>query len=265
MRTTTSQFRNRSLVLIVLACTAAVLAIRSSQGIAANAAWSFEPEPFEWQVWPEYCRIQWTRFSGGRNPKGDFVYSEGNRNSLRQVIGIQTYEGLHHWCAGQIYLARSKVAAAMDQKRFLLKQAEIETEFTLTRAETNSPVYPNMAITLAQVRLATGKSDEAIAILQDVIRIQPMRLEPYVTLANIYLTQKNQAEARKTVLSARQQIGSASPELHYNLGLLSLQVGDVPGAIESAQIAYANGHPLQGLKNKLIRLGKWKDEYAQKK
>jgi tetratricopeptide (TPR) repeat protein len=42
-------------------------------------------------------------------------------------------------------------------------------------------------------------------------------------------------------------------EAHYNLGLLYVDLGDYAKARKEADIAYAAGYPLQGLKNKLAR------------
>ena len=42
-----------------------------------------------------------------------------------------------------------------------------------------------------------------------------------------------------------------SPEPHYNLGLLYVDLGDLTKAAEQADRAYALGYPLDGLKRKL--------------
>ena len=48
-------------------------------------------------------------------------------------------------------------------------------------------------------------------------------------------------------------------EIHYNLGLLLVAKNDYPAALKHAHIAYSMGFPLPGLKNKLKKLGVWKD------
>lgn len=48
-----------------------------------------------------------------------------------------------------------------------------------------------------------------------------------------------------------------SPELHYNLGLLYLKMGDKEQAKAHAIQAYSRGYPLEGLKIKLIKVGAW--------
>lgn len=46
---------------------------------------------------------------------------------------------------------------------------------------------------------------------------------------------------------------------YYNLGLALIEARDFVGANSAAQSAYGYGHPLPGLKNRLVRLGKWKE------
>jgi tetratricopeptide (TPR) repeat protein len=47
-------------------------------------------------------------------------------------------------------------------------------------------------------------------------------------------------------------------ELHYNLGLLYTDSKDFDKANLNASIAYGMGHPLPGLRDKLMRLGQWR-------
>lgn len=54
-----------------------------------------------------------------------------------------------------------------------------------------------------------------------------------------------------------------TPELHYNLGLLYLDLGDYPHAIEQAQIACIKKYPLKGLINKLRKHKQWDNNFCQ--
>ena len=53
-----------------------------------------------------------------------------------------------------------------------------------------------------------------------------------------------------------------SAEIHYNLGLIYLELGDADRALEQAHAAYALGYPLPGLRNRLQRMGKWRPAAA---
>jgi tetratricopeptide (TPR) repeat protein len=50
-----------------------------------------------------------------------------------------------------------------------------------------------------------------------------------------------------------------SAEAHYNMGLLQVELKRYDQALEQAHKAYALGYPLQGLKNRLKRAGKWRE------
>lgn len=50
-----------------------------------------------------------------------------------------------------------------------------------------------------------------------------------------------------------------SAEVHYNMGLLQLDLKHNSEALEHAHKAYALGYPLQGLKNRLKRAGAWRE------
>ena len=47
--------------------------------------------------------------------------------------------------------------------------------------------------------------------------------------------------------------------IHYNLGLALIEVGRVDDALMHAQLAYKAGFPLPGLREKLKRMGKWRE------
>ena len=51
--------------------------------------------------------------------------------------------------------------------------------------------------------------------------------------------------------------------LYYNLGLAYVKLGKFDAALESAHIAYGLGFPLPGLRNQLVRAGKWREPAAR--
>lgn len=50
-----------------------------------------------------------------------------------------------------------------------------------------------------------------------------------------------------------------SADVHYNLGLLLTEMARYDEALQHAWKAYAAGHPLPGLRNKLAKVGHWED------
>ena len=69
---------------------------------------------------------------------------------------------------------------------------------------------------------------------------------------------KKNTKALELYKAAETQIPpNQSAELHYNLGLLYVDLKEYELARDRAEKAYAMGHPLPGLRNKLLRLGIW--------
>ncbi|MGZ8254660.1 MAG: ABC transporter permease, partial [Burkholderiaceae bacterium] len=60
-------------------------------------------------------------------------------------------------------------------------------------------------------------------------------------------------------LEAAEMHAGESATVHYNLGLLYLDLKDYDRSVQHARKAYDLGAPLQGLKNKLAQAGKWRD------
>lgn len=80
---------------------------------------------------------------------------------------------------------------------------------------------------------------------------------------SMYLSRKGRfPEAIEQLEAAIELHPGPSMELHYNLGLLYADLGDFDKANRHASIAYGMGHPLPGLRDKLMRLGQWRSQEA---
>jgi tetratricopeptide (TPR) repeat protein len=223
------------------------------------AAWDFVPTPLEWETWPVYCRVQYSSVNNGLDYKNQPVYSPSEIAQWRETLGPRTFDGLHHYCASIHFLNRARVDPNRATRNFKLGRAWEDAEFTFTRAETTSPVYPIIANTVAQVRFEMGKPDEAEDVLKGVIKMQPARPEAYITLALLYRKQHELEQARATLMQADEAIGGESAEIQYNLGLLNFETGNMDAAVQNARKAYSMGYPLPGLKRKLQASGHWSD------
>jgi hypothetical protein len=222
------------------------------------AAWDFEPTAAEWHAWPQYCRVQFSSVSDARVFEYGTVPQEVIE-SWRRTIGDVTFSGLHHWCASIHFRNRARTERDPVQRDFVLRRAWDDAMYSFSRAEPHSPVYPDMAITMAQIRQDMGKPQEAYAALQRSIAAQPTRTEPYVMLAIMHRKAHKLSEARDVLRQADEVTGGSSAEIQYNLGLINLELGDMTAANANARQAYRLGYPLPGLKNKLRQLGKWND------
>ncbi len=79
------------------------------------------------------------------------------------------------------------------------------------------------------------------------------------SIYGIYLHRSGALNAALTEYLIAEQIGPASAELHYNLGLLYVELKQYGPAREQARKAYALGYPLTGLRARLDRLGEWRN------
>ena len=72
-----------------------------------------------------------------------------------------------------------------------------------------------------------------------------------------YLHRSGKLESALQEYTIAKTIGLPSAELHYNLGLLYVDVRDYEAARREAKRAYELGYPLNGLRAKLERIGEW--------
>jgi len=241
------------------ALTAAWLLCLLFVGRPAHAAWDFVPTATEWQSWPLYCRVQYSWVNAGF----EFEYGGSFPNDVvddwRRTVGDYTFTGMHHWCASIHFLNRARGETAPLMRDFEMRRAWEDAMFSFSRAEPQSPVYPNMAVTVAQIRTEMGKPDEAEAALQRSMHAQPTRPEPYVMLAMIKRKAKQLPDALEVMKQADDVTHGQSAEIQYNLGLINLELGDKDASRANAKKAYGLGYPLPGLKNKLRKIGKWSD------
>ena len=99
---------------------------------------------------------------------------------------------------------------------------------------------------------------EALDAFQKATRLQPDCAEAYFGLAKSF----DALQRYEEMLDAFKEacwLKPDWPEAHYNLGLVLLARNRVHEARHHAEIAYAAGFPLQGLRRKLEGLGEWPD------
>lgn len=90
------------------------------------------------------------------------------------------------------------------------------------------------------------------------IRFAPSDPAVYL-LYGIDLLRIGKRQEAVKLLEKSLELSGDDPNAQYNLGLAYFELGDFEKSLAFAKKAYANGFPLQGLKNKLQRAGKWRD------
>jgi tetratricopeptide (TPR) repeat protein len=76
----------------------------------------------------------------------------------------------------------------------------------------------------------------------------------------VYLQQSGKSDAALAKLEAARALDNTDPNIDYNLGLAYFDVGEYEKALQSAHRAYVAGFPLPGLREKLRRAGKWRED-----
>jgi len=74
-----------------------------------------------------------------------------------------------------------------------------------------------------------------------------------------YFMRKGETDRAEQWWQQTIHIDPDNAEAHYNLGLLALRQSDYDMARTHAWAAYANGYPLPGLRESLVRAGQWRD------
>ena len=122
------------------------------------------------------------------------------------------------------------------------------------------PNHHRALYTLAKYRLSKewrqGKYLSADCYFDRALRFKPDDPLVYVVYG-IYLAKLGKKEKAAKEYKNALKLSPDSSEVHYNLGLLYLDMKKIDLALSHAVKAYDLGYPLQGLKNKLKKLKKW--------
>lgn len=100
------------------------------------------------------------------------------------------------------------------------------------------------------------KEVNAKAYFEKAIKLSPQDYKT-IFLYGIHLHKTKKYKEALKQYKAAESLGLVSADLSYNFGLLYLQLGSPEKALSYAKKAYAQGHPLPALREKLIKLNVW--------
>ncbi len=99
-------------------------------------------------------------------------------------------------------------------------------------------------------RSTDGGAEPAPCYFQRAIEYRPT--DPRLHLVyGVYLHQSKRLSDAERQYQKAESMGGGDAELYYNMGLLMVDMGNIPRAKEYAEKAYALGYPLPGLRNKI--------------
>lgn len=88
------------------------------------------------------------------------------------------------------------------------------------------------------------------------MQLQPHDPSVHLVIAIFYHKLKKYKIAARHYAYAK-QLNPRNAEIQYNQGLFFMDINEHQKALENAKLAMQLGHPLQGLKNRLVRAGAW--------
>lgn len=218
-------------------------------------AYTFSPTDGEWQIWPDHCKAKYVWTIVGRSSKFAADVGPVQQAALKpwEDAGIR---GLHHYCTGMIWLNRARLAGDPAERGYMLRRAREETTFTFERSPKTSSYFVPIGIQMATIMHEQGELNQALELLHSMIVAQPTNDVIYSATAVVERELGLLSEAKETLLKGYKAVGGRSAEINYNLGLISIELGELEEAVEYAEAAYDMGFPLQGLRTKLEKLGR---------
>ena len=105
---------------------------------------------------------------------------------------------------------------------------------------------------------APGASHTVGCFFDRALRFRPDDPTVRMIYAN-YLSRHGKKDDAIKQLEIAQSLGASNANLDYNMGLAYFEVGDYEKSLGFAHRAYKGGFNLPGLKNKLVKAGKWRD------
>lgn len=223
------------------------------------SAYQFEPTEAEFNAWPQYCRARYVTTTIGQSSIFAQRLDRSAQATAEGAIGAQTFLHVHHYCAGLLHLARARLEPDAKKRRFELDEARAEIMYSLRNDPGNGPLQSTMVVNLAVIERERGDSPAARQLLENAIRLAPSDPKPYLGLAIVLRSDKKLAEARAILEQGLAAAGTEALELHYNLGLICVELEDFECAVRHARAAYAQGYPFPGLRNRLADRGLWQE------
>jgi len=120
------------------------------------AAFDFKPTPAEFAVWPEYCQARYAVSIPGKASPYASMVSPAMVQMWRTRLGPQTFEALHHHCAGLIHMQRARLAPDEQHRVYEYRSAEQESGFTLKAIPPTSPLYRQVLGNVQMARAMLG-------------------------------------------------------------------------------------------------------------
>ena len=222
---------------------------------SVSLGFNFKPTTAEWEAWSPLCKARYSisRAADGTNFAG--AVPAYTVEEWKAQMGEYVWSHMHHYCAGLAFQFSARQEYDRNKKAEMLRRAASEADYTRRRLEPGMPLFTTTTIAMASISLDRGQVARAESLLKEAISAAPSEPNGYVALASVYQREGKMVLARDTLLTGDSATEGASAEIAYNLGLVSLELGDKEAARAYAERAYRMGYPLPGLRRKLAAVG----------
>jgi tetratricopeptide (TPR) repeat protein len=217
-------------------------------------SFDFIPNDYEFNLWNMDCKATYANMSTGQKTKFANMVPKALLTRERYLRSKDALGGIWHYCASIIWLYRAEIETNAKKKQFNLERARANANFSWTKCPKHEPIRADVGVYLARSHYALGDKHEAHDVLNEAIRLYPQQPSPYLAKAIILKGEGKTKEALKLLEGGNDRLEGRSSEIHYHLGLLYLEVGDLDLAIKHSDEAYKRGYPLMGLKKKIGKI-----------
>jgi tetratricopeptide (TPR) repeat protein len=164
-----------------------VLALVLGAAPALGVETGLRPTPAEMPRLPDYCQAKFNL------QRGSPVW-----NSWYSRLG-ESFNDIHHYCAGLNYVNRYWGARSTRDKNFYLERAVAGMDYLVKSHKPDFPLRAEMYSNRGEVYKLMGRPGEAVKDLNQAVASDPRMVRPYLQLADIYVKGKSASRALETV------------------------------------------------------------------
>jgi tetratricopeptide (TPR) repeat protein len=212
-------------------------------------AFNFQPNPTQFALLPEHCKARLVDFYAHREGRWrhKFPINERKVTQYRRLIGSD-FMNMHHYCAGLVFL--SEAQRNPKRAKSLFKQAKGEIDYTLKRSNPKQPLWIEMSIAQAKTSAGLGQTQQALAQLRELLKLQPDNETVYLEIAKIQKRTGRINDAIFTLEAGIRNNAKEGPMLFF-LADYYWDLGDVEKARALTVKAEAAGMKMERMREKL--------------
>ena len=157
----------------------------------SGAAMAFAPpvpDGAELATLPPYCKVKANHTTGAEN----MMWSD--------KFGADNWIHMHHYCYGLNYLInRYYKERTKEDKSFMLSEAVNNFDYVIEHTKPGFILLPEVHYNRGKALRLLGRAPEALSDWLEAIRLNPMYVPGYLTIADYYVELKQRGKALQTV------------------------------------------------------------------